>query len=95
MVTVDITADIDINIDSTDIFILNTKDCPKLNRNDLLWIGMHDVNRNGEHKWASGNFPLPQPPQWYRGRPANTGELRELVFFPGLQENPSLMNECT
>ena len=70
----------------------NTKDCPKLNMNYFFWIGMHDSNHNGEHKWASGNFPLPFPLQWYRGRPAKTGELRELVFFHGLHEKPSLVN---
>ena len=82
MVTVAVTVESNIDID-----------CPKLDIFDLFWIGMHDSNFNGEHKWASGNFPLPLPLQWYRGRPANTGELRELVFLHGLQENPSLMND--
>ena len=75
---VDVTADNDIVIDSIEIveFTFNAKYCPRLSIDDLFWIGMHDVNRNGEHKWATGNFPLPIPLQWYRDRPAQTGKFK-------------------
>ena len=84
MVSVDVTADSDIDVE---IFTFNGKDCPKLDIDDLFWIGMHDGNRNGEHKWATGKFPLPQPLQWYRDRPARTGKLRELIFLHRMNDS--------
>ena len=53
------------------------EDCPEpgLDAEDSFWIGMHDMNKNGNHKWASGR-PLHIPYQWYNGRPAKIGEFR-------------------
>ena len=52
------------------------EDCPEpgLDAEDSFWIGMHDVNKNGDHKWESGK-PLGFT-QWYEGKPAKTGEFR-------------------
>ena len=80
MVPVNVTADSDVVKDRIDSFTVDVQDCPELNIDDLFWIGMHDTNRNGEHKWCSGKA-LPVPLQWYRDRPANPGEFR------GFKEN--------
>ena len=55
---------------------IDPEDCPEpeLDAEDSFWIGMHDVNKNGDHKWESGK-PLPLPYQWYEGKPAKTGEF--------------------
>ena len=59
------------------ISTIDPEDCPEpeLDAEDSFWIGMHDVNKNGNHKWASDR-PLPVPYQWYNGRPAKIGEFR-------------------
>ena len=72
MVTVNETANSDVVMDRIDSFTL---DCPKLYIGYFFWIGMHDTNQNGEHKWARGDFPLPVPLQWYGDRPANPGKF--------------------
>ena len=74
MVSVNVTANSDAVNDRMDSFRFDVQDFPKLNIDDLFWIGMHDTNRNGEHKWASG-MDLPFPLQWYRDRPANPGKF--------------------
>ena len=58
------------------ISIIDPEDCPEpeLDPEDTFWIGMHDENKNGDHKWESGK-PLGFT-QWYEGKPAKTGEFR-------------------
>ena len=56
------------------ISTIDPEDCPELDPEDSFWIGMHDENKNGDHKWESGK-PLPLPYQWYEGKPAKTGEF--------------------
>ena len=75
MVTVNTTANSSFVRDgNNNILTFDSKDCPKLNTDALLWIGMHDVNKNGDYKWASGNA-LPIPLQWYNDQPANPGKF--------------------
>ena len=51
-------------------------DCSTLTRRDgLYWIGLHDVNSNGEQRWAESGKPPPRPVPWYERRPAGRGEL--------------------